>query len=232
MASVRLTSELRNDIYRNATNAFKTANPEPKASTAFEQKLRDAIPRMPSQEALAKAKTILNPIFDRDNKNVTFDNKQFYIAERTISKADVFVPGQFQRRLTVTVEFSAPIQIFGKKYESYYNPDDDILIEDLSESDKSEITNYVNELVQRRKEHRDKSNDYEQKIRQLLDKCGTLKQLLEIWPAAESLVPPHKISLMHEKITRKQRAAQVRDEISFDADEVNQVVLTAKLMGA
>ena len=232
MASVRLTSELRNDIHKNATNAFKTANPEPKASTAFEQKLRDAIPRMPSQEALAKAKTILNPIFDRDNKNVTFDNKHFHIVERTISKADVYVPEQFQRRISVRVEFSAPIQIFGKKYESYYGPEDDILIEDLSESDKSEITNNVNELVQRRKEHQSKSEDYSHKIRELLHKCGTLKQLLEIWPAAESLVPPHKISRMHEKVTRKQRAAQVREEINFDADEVNQVVLTAKLMGA
>jgi uncharacterized membrane protein YheB (UPF0754 family) len=230
MASVRLTRELRDEIYTNATNAFKIANPEPIASTAFEQKLRAAIPRMPSQEALAEAKTILNSVFDRNNS--TFDNKHFHIVERSISKADVFIPEQFQRRLTVTVKFSAPIHIFGKKYESYYGPEDDILIEDFSESDKSEITNYVNDLVQRKKEHRNKSIDYEQKIRELLDKCGTLKQLLEVWPAAETLVPPHKISRMHEKITRKQRAAQVHDEISFNADEFNQVVLTAKLMGA
>lgn len=232
MASVRLTRELRDNIYRNAVNAFNTANPEPKASTAFAQKLYAAIPRMPSQEALAKAKEILNPVFDQENK--TFDNKQFHIVERTLSKVSVFVSENFQRGAgaRVSVEFSAPVQIFGKTYVSYYGPDDDIHIEDLSDSDKSEITDYVNELIARRKEHQTKSGDYSRKIRELLDACGTLKQLLEIWPAAESLVPSDKIGRMHQKVTRKQRAAQVRDEISFDADEVNQVVLTARLMGA
>lgn len=232
MASVRLTRELRDDIFRNAINAFNTATPEPKASTAFGQKLCAAILRMPSQEALAKAKEILNPIFDQENK--TFDNKQFHIVERTLSKVSVFVSENFQRGAgaRVSVEFSAPVQIFGKTYVSYYGPDDDIHIEDLSDSDKSEITDYVNELIARRKEHESKSSDYAYKIRELLDACGTLKQLLEIWPAAESLVPSDKIGRMHQKVTRKQRAAQVRDEINFDADEVNQVVLTARLMGA
>jgi len=73
--------------------------------------------------------------------------------------------------------------------------------------------------------------NYKQSIRNLLDKCSTLKQLLEIWPAAESLVESDKLAQMHVKVTRKQRAQQVREEIDFDPTLANQTVLTAKLLG-
>jgi len=59
----------------------------------------------------------------------------------------------------------------------------------------------------------------------------TLKQLLEVWPAAESLVPADKIQKMHVKVTRKQKAAQIKEEISFDPTVANQAVLTAKMLG-
>lgn len=230
MASVRLTRALRDEIYRNATNAFVVANPEPKASTAFEQKLRAALPRMPSQEALSKAKALLDQCSINESKSL--DNKHFNITERTISKIHIAAHNSFKRPNLLTVDFSAPVQILGRNYDSYYGPDDILHIDDLSQHDQSEITEYVMDLRKRKEELNTKSSEYAYKIRDLLDKCDTLKQLLEVWPAVESLVPQEKINRMHEKVTRKQRAAQVREEISFDADEVNQVVLTAKLMGA
>ena len=51
-------------------------------------------------------------------------------------------------------------------------------------------------------------------------------------PAAESLVDSAKLSQMHVKVTRKQRAEQIKQEINFDPTVANQTVLTAKLLEA
>ncbi len=76
------------------------------------------------------------------------------------------------------------------------------------------------------------AREYRGTIEDLLDNCNTLKQLLEVWPAAENLVPQELLSKMHEKVTRQQKARTIREKIEFDADAANQIVLTAKLMGA
>jgi hypothetical protein len=75
------------------------------------------------------------------------------------------------------------------------------------------------------------SRNYNGSISDLLENCSTLKQLLEIWPAAESLVESEKLAKMHVKVSRKERAQQIKDEICFDPTIANQAVLTAKLLG-
>jgi hypothetical protein len=37
---------------------------------------------------------------------------------------------------------------------------------------------------------------------------------------------------MHEKVTRKQAAQQIKENLQFDEAAINQVVLTSKMMGA
>ena len=55
--------------------------------------------------------------------------------------------------------------------------------------------------------------DLQKIIRDLLEQCTTLKQYRSM-AAAESLVDSEKLSQMHVKITRKQRAEQIKQEIN------------------
>ena len=68
-------------------------------------------------------------------------------------------------------------------------------------------------------------------IDSVLDQCNTVKQLLEVWPGAEALLPNDVIQKLHTKVTRKVDAEKVRDLSQFDADAANQVLLTSSLLG-
>ena len=76
-----------------------------------------------------------------------------------------------------------------------------------------------------------KRNTFEDKIKNLLVQCNTVKQAIEAWPGIEKLLPDDVVQKMHVKQTRKQRAAAVREDVEFDATEANQAILTSNLLG-
>ena len=104
-------------------------------------------------------------------------------------------------------------------------------VEDLDLNFIPEVRENFDALVEAKAKHNKELRDYRASIRDLLDKCTTLKQLLEIWPAAESLVPSESIQKLHEKVTRKAKAEQIKEEIQFDPTIANQAVLTSKMLG-
>jgi hypothetical protein len=82
-----------------------------------------------------------------------------------------------------------------------------------------------------REEHNEKRKTFDKKIESLLNNCNTVKQAIEAWPGIEKLLPDNVIQKMHQKQTRKERAATVRQEVDFDATEANQAILTSNLLG-
>lgn len=100
------------------------------------------------------------------------------------------------------------------------NPDD---IGEL----RQPLTDVCNAIAQNNLDRR----EYSTKINSLLNQCTTVKQMLTVWPAGESFVPSQSISRMYEKVTRIERAKQIKEEVEFDDTLVNEVVLTAKLVG-
>lgn len=234
MASVRLTQELRRDIARSALHAFTVANPEPKPSAEFEQRLRDAVPRMPSQIALKK---ILDTATDANIYAVeAFGCNTNKLSFNTIDKITLQkipeVEGDYHfHKNSLQIELSAPVNIVGYG-DNYWGIKQHVEINAFAIEDQTYISEQAIALYKKRKDIDTKSNEYTRTIDSLLSQCNTIKQLLEIWPAAENLIPQHLIVKLHEKVTRKQRAQQVKEDIDFNADEINKVVLTAKLMGA
>lgn len=70
---------------------------------------------------------------------------------------------------------------------------------------------------------------YVRSIKDLIEECNTVKQLLDAWPAAENLLPDGILTRLHEKSDKRARTTRIREKVSFDATAANQVVLTAKL---
>ena len=90
----------------------------------------------------------------------------------------------------------------------------------------------IDNFVDRKQVFRNNRNEYNETISASCSQlCTTLKQFLTAWPAGESFVPDDKIAEMHTKVTRIQKARQIKEDINFDDTAVNKVVLTSKLMG-
>ena len=98
-------------------------------------------------------------------------------------------------------------------------------------ADEAKVLEIVNSFEQRQDEYSTNRREYYNTVNQLLDKCSTLKQFLTAWPAGEAFVPQDKMSELHTKVTRIQKARQLKEDIDFDDTAVNKVLLTAELMG-
>ena len=78
-------------------------------------------------------------------------------------------------------------------------------------------------------EKNEECKTYVRSIKDLVEECNTVKQLLDAWPAAENLLPDGIITRLHEKSDKRARTTRIREKVNFDATAANQVVLTAKL---
>ena len=234
MASVRMTNELRCDIRRKSDNAYGLSNPEPKPNTKFVQTARDAILNSPEQKFLKRMGTEgrAENLHLHKGKNVLPGKNNEAVTAVELRLASYDASGNRDYKETV-VQFDVPLSewwVVEQTYNRWGNPT--VYVNDLATEDQHDIAEMFREFQTTLDKHRMEKRNYESSIHQLLESVTTLKQLLEIWPAAESLVPSEKLSKMHEKVTRKERAAQIKEEINFDPSAANQAVLTAKLLGA
>ena len=231
MASVRMTNELRYKIRIAAREAYEMAHPVPQPSSDFIAALRHAIYNSPIQtyyrEMTSRAETMG---IDKTHKNGTRllvpCERRDPITQIELRKAE----GTTFNDMNIKLEMPLKNYLVNPELKRDWGHEV-IYIDDLREAEKTEILENFNQLRASVSDHHEKESEYNIQIDKLLDSCTTLKQLLEIWPAAESLVPSDKIQKMHVKVTRKQRAQQIREEISFDPSVANQTVLTAKMLG-
>jgi uncharacterized ParB-like nuclease family protein len=232
MATVRMSNDLKRTILDKATHAFDSANPEPEPSNDLEMLLAKAIRNMPQQKSMQKIKTIMEE--DSLSEVQSFGWNRNEMKTTTLNSIALSInETDTLRSEIIYLSLSNPIDVLQLKGTSPYgySPNERLYACDLLPEDQPEVIQRITSLVDRRKERNTKRSDYRISIESLMDKCNTLKQFLQAWPAAESLVPNHTISKMYEKATRVQRANKIREEVSFDDTKVNQVVLTAKLIG-
>lgn len=233
MASVRMTMELQNEIHRAAERAYELANPEPKPSTEYVARVRQAVIDSPAQKFLKEMAELgsqrgLNTM---RGQSVLPRPKKDPVTEVTLKR--MRTPAQSTRdydsqNLRFTTQLTE-YYVTEETYNRWGGPD--IFVDDLADNDRLEVGDLFNKLQDDHNAWHDAKQTYETSIRELLRNVTTLKQLLEVWPAAESLVPADKIQKMHTKENRKQQAKRVREEVNFDPTIANQAVLTAKMLG-
>jgi len=237
MASVRMTNELRIDIQRAAQKAYELSNPEPSPSNAYIELVRNAVINDPGQ-------TFMRSILNQGNL-LGLDSRYGYkviptkprdivsaINLRITTLAGAMSGARSNDYKETTIRFASPLVDFLLlNQEQMHWGVPNMYINDFRDEDKSEIIEQFENLRTAEEAHATSQNQYNRSISNLVNECTTLKQLLEVWPAAESLVPANKIQKLHTKVTRIERAKQIKEEISFDPTFANQTVLTAKLLG-
>ena len=232
MASVRMSNELRAQMKRAAIDAWDVANPQPKASAEFANELVLLIKNSEGQQNAAK-------VYEA-SKNKKFGTSFSFAGNNLIKKRETdsfaFVwdlagrPGESAGMDTVRIELPLKTEILTNDHYyglKLYASDITSEAHDNYPSLKSKHSDLWNRVDQ----YSTNRGEFEHQIQQLLWHCNTLKQLLEAWPAAESLVPQHLLQKMHEKVTRRQTAERVKEEISFDDTTANKALLAAKMLG-
>ena len=228
MASVRMSNDLRSMIRRNAMQAFDVSNPEPQLATADINYLVESVAQSESQRTLSNIFDAFSNIPTYKSGSYSYDVERHAFGYRPpahsrVTRLDFMLENKKSR---ISIEIGRSVVMFST---SEYADIPITVITDPAKRLKAEeiITNFK----KRQEDQYESRQTYSNTISQLLDKCTTLKQFLTAWPAGESFVPSAKVSELHTKVTRIQKARQIKEDISFDDTAVNKVVLTAKLMG-
>jgi hypothetical protein len=233
MASVRMTQEMRSDIRRAASNAYDLSNPEPTPSNEYIAAVKQAVLSSPEQKFLKSMRDqgVKQNLHARQGKNILpFKNKDPITSVELRSKNNDARGMRDYDDQEIKFDVQLPeFWVTDEMNQRWGIPN--VYIQDLAPEDAQEIGQYFRDFKATWDAAREARHTYNRQISDLLDKVTTLKQLLEVWPAAESLVSSDKLAQMHVKVTRKQKAAAIKEEISFDPTVANQTVLTAKLLG-
>jgi len=232
MASVRLSRDLRSTIRRNAMQAFDVSTPEPQFATNDINLMVDAVLQSDAQvtlsviaqtyEKLPKLRSSwsynrnLNPAFGFDGPFETKVSKLTFVLN----------PMNEASGHRTTVDLNRSVHMYSSRENA------EIPIEVIDDpAERARIVEILDKHEKRMDDYRAARNNYTATVSSLLEECTTLKQFLQAWPAGEAFVPQDKINELHTKVTRIQKARQIKEDINFDDTAVNKVVLTAKLMG-
>jgi hypothetical protein len=227
MASVRLTNDIRQTIHRRAMEAFNLARPEPKPSTWLTDRLRDAI--------LSSEPYKIMKNFHDTQTLYSFSSLGGYsknVSRSEDARVTLVTKTEFGTNTTgrtLNLSFEMVPQLVTYRQSSWGTPE--FYFEELSLEAQHQLGPQCVELTNAIRENTSERNTYSTKISQLLDNCTTVKQMLLAWPAGESFVPDENKRRMYEKVTRIERAERIKKDVQFDDSFVNEVVLTAKLVG-
>jgi hypothetical protein len=219
-----MTHQLRRDILRNACDAFEIANPQPELSNDNHRVLRQALLEMPVHDMI---RIIIGSGFKSFNISAPSE-KEVTAVDIHPENSDSGFPGRapsISMRYK-TVQLQSPLRVHSN---TYGNPD--VYIADMKPEHRGPVHRMILDLSEKQVEHGQKYHEYRKTIDRLLDQCTSVKQFLDAWPAGEQFVPVEALQRMQQKVTRQQRAQKIREEVNFDASDVNEVVLTAKVMG-
>jgi hypothetical protein len=234
-----MTNELQLDICRNADKAYSLSNPTPKPNNEYVAAVRKAITDSPEQTYLRDIKKLGEERgIDKESRygpNILPQPPKETVTGvelRVTNAGDAISQRNAHRNFRETdVKFDTPMAgyLVGIEGNRWVQPS--VWINDMRTEDQTQVLELFEAFKKLSQEHNVAKETYQRSIRDLVTRCTTLKQLLEIWPAAESLVPTDKIQKLHTKVTRIERATQIKEEIRFDPTIANQAVLTAKMLG-
>lgn len=232
MATVRLSQQLHRQLLDAAKTKYKVTNPEPNQSPELISALRAGLQTMPA--AVAFDEMLATPAIQNE-LTLTSDISN---ALNRASKADVTeirvfnITKHTQYAETgdssdIYCELDTPVQLpYGNNYGAY-----SVDVGSFDITVREELHSKLATAIDNNAAYQEKFSQFAKSIDSVLEQCNTVKQLLEVWPGAESLLPNDVIQKLHTKVTRKVDAEKVRDLSQFDADAANQVLLTSSLLG-
>jgi len=243
MACVRLTGILRQQIRRNAEDAFSAANPTAVNDPELQKLIQKGILQSKSnnflkslyetqQEFCNEHPEHKDQIKKSGLKAHTIETESFVtyndITRNVANENNTLEPITYPRD-EIKIDLN-PWVLYSCDHRVTFTPR--IATANFPEPLKTQIEDKLFERIHAVRTRNTRRRSFINEILQLLDDCTTVHQFLEVWPGGEYLIPSEAIQKMHIKVTRAKRAAEIKDLSGFDPSKANQVVLTAKILGA
>lgn len=228
MATVRMTDSMRREILKNALKAYITQNPAPLDKPELKTAVRNGILNMPIVKELTDIQTKFPLTSSYYQSHRGSDSVAAEFIKRftnTKSVTEIRIENGAGRHIA-KVELDAPIEVMHTGHYGFV-----VDIQMFNESEQTNITSLIEAAVAEETNWVTAKQEFEKSIESLLTNCNTAKQLLEVWPAAERLLPEGIMQRMHEKATRKATAERIRSTTNFDLNTANQVLLSSSLLG-
>ena len=233
MGTVRLTDKRKNEYKDKAKEMFEKSNPRPDFTPEETTSIMQAMANHPFQVACRTFMTEQNALYNVDESDD--DSTLPFNFRMDKVKLEQIDCRQVKDDPRVTCHLPTPLVMFGEtgwrytssKYAMDFIPDKfltnpkEILIMQAA----------IRRVVFERKTQSDARGTFLTGVKDALENCNTLGQLIKLWPAAEKLASSEDLSQLHKKETRTQAARRVREEIDLDVSALNSTVLTASLLG-
>lgn len=229
MATVRMSHQLGRDLVRKATEKYKLSNPAPTETPELKIKIREALSRMPILEEFKEFKrkprvhNLITRAGDRSHMWSSVTSAVMSFRDGEVKVVTIKRDNNSQFRL----ELDTPMNLPGGDSYSGWSCN----MTDFVHDDAVDIERRIVAAESAYSDWRDKYREFESSIESVVNNVNTVKQLLDVWPAAEKLLDADTIRRLHTKVTRKVNAQAVLDKSNFDPDAANQVILTASLLG-
>ena len=232
MATVRISHRLYDEIVDNFRDKYTSGNPKPNQSPELLSAVRQGLQTMPAVlafDTLLSSPAVQHEMTTSSDMGTALarasksDVTQIRIRNISNHKRGQEIGGTTELHLDLPTPVKLP---YGNNYGHY-----DVSIDSFDSSIREELHTKVAAAVDAGDEWDEKFNEATKQIRNVLDQCNTIKQLLSVWPAAEKLLPSEVIQKLHTKVTRNVDKEKVLDTSGFDEQLANQVILTANLLG-
>ena len=217
MATVRMSDKLKDEVYREAERQFDNVNPEGSFSLDIGDRVYNKYVEPLVQE--------INKIKQNHQISDTYLN----MGESAEISVDIIHAFTNEK---VTDSYIDPLKMSASRImpgvgNSYRSAECTFkLLHDSSEAvELLSVLKFNEDIKINRRE-------YTNKVRDTLDNFTTLNQALKAWPGLEKLVTNDwAIQRVNEKITRRKKAQEQRQEIELNEVELNSVILTNSLIG-
>ena len=217
MATVRMSDKLKDEIRQEAARQFENVNPE----QSFSLDIGDRV-----------YNKYVEPLVQDINKiKQSHDINDSYLNMSESAEITVEIHHSFTKE-KVTDGYIEPLKMSASRImpgagNSYTSTKCTFkLLHDSLEA--VELLGVIKANEDIKISHR----QYTRKVGDTLDNFTTLNQALKAWPGLEKLVTNDwAIQRVNEKITRRKKAQEQRQEIELDEVELNSVILTNSLIG-
>jgi len=225
-----MSQQLARDLVKKATEKYKLSNPAPTETPELKIKIREAVNRMPiikEFREFTQKPNIQKVIAQAGGRSHYWSTVTSSIMSLVESETKVIQIKREGNTSSFRLDLDTPMNLPGADSYSVWSCD----IDNFTHEDAVDIARSIIAAETALSDWRDKYRDFESSIESVVNNVNTVKQLLDVWPAAEKLLDADTIQRLHTKVTRKVNAQAVLDKSNFNPDAANQVILTASLLG-
>lgn len=234
MGTVRLTDKRKNEYRENAKEMFEKSNPRPDFTPEETTSIMQAMANHPFQTACRNFAMEQSALYNVDDSDE--DSTLPFNFRMETTSLDTITCRQVVSEEAVTCYLPTQLVMFGEtgwRYSTISKSAMDFIPDRFLDNPKDVLIMQaaIRRVAFERKTQSEARNTFMGGVKDALENCNTLGQLIKLWPAASKLASAEDISKLHKKETRTQTANRVREEIDLDVNALNSTVLTASLLG-